>query len=109
MKALHIYTTKTPDSSLLYLYKIINDMKKIKSDMEKAKLIITKRTNQKNGAIYIFGTYCPFFLSRLPSEDFPDGWHRDEPKKCMDAVQFLLSGPLKASMAQVKGLLENAS
>jgi DNA helicase-2/ATP-dependent DNA helicase PcrA len=40
MKALHIYTTKTPDSSLLYLYKIINDMKKIKSDMEKAKLII---------------------------------------------------------------------
>lgn len=51
--------------------------------------------------------WARLILSRLPTEDFPSGWHTEDPKKCMDAVQFLLRGPLKASMGQVKELLEN--
>jgi hypothetical protein len=51
--------------------------------------------------------WARLILSRLPAEEFPSGWHTGDPKKCMDAVQYLLRGPLKASMAQVKELLEN--
>jgi hypothetical protein len=51
--------------------------------------------------------WARLILSRLPAEEFPAGWHTGDPKKCMDAVQFLLRGPLKASMGQVKELLEN--
>jgi hypothetical protein len=51
--------------------------------------------------------WARLILSRLPAEDFPAGWHTGDPKKCMDAVQYLLRGPLKASMGQVKELLEN--
>lgn len=46
-------------------------------------------------------------LSRLPTADFPAGWHTGDPSKCLDAAQFLLRGPLKASLNQVVQLLSN--
>ena len=52
--------------------------------------------------------WARLILNRLPSEEFPAGWHTGDPKKCMDAVHFLLGGPLKTSMNQVKELLKNA-
>jgi hypothetical protein len=51
--------------------------------------------------------WARLILSRLPVEEFPAGWYTGDPKKCMDAVQFLLREPLKASMNEVKELLEN--
>ena len=51
--------------------------------------------------------WARIILSRLPSEEFPAGWLQEDPSRCLDAVQFLLSGSLKESMMQTKELIEN--
>ena len=50
--------------------------------------------------------WARLILSRLPTGEFAAGWHTGDPKKCLDAVQYLLRGPLKASMSQVRELLD---
>ena len=53
------------------IYSIILNMWKIKINTyfkeSMLKINYYKKDKSKNGAIYIFGKYCPFFLSRLPS------------------------------------------